>query len=118
MVSLIQSPRAQPRLESASTTRNAPVHLMLDHCAFFSPMAPGLTRRRMKVHGQPNPSARPLNSSLLTVALPRYDLSGAPDQNLPVTCQPNASPLTRPSTDPHTAPSGPCTSPLTFAPLC
>jgi len=33
------------------------------HCSFFSLMASGPTRRRTKVHGQTDPSPRPLSSS-------------------------------------------------------
>src|SRR5215470_412311 len=85
-------------------------------------MAWGLTRRRRKVHGQPSPSARPLSSSVLTVASPRYVLlDGFPTVNFtngPVRFQLNTSPLTRPSTDPIDSPSGPRTSPFTFPPFC
>lgn len=82
--------------------------------------ASGLTRRIMKVHGQPMPSARPLSSSLLTMASPRYDLLGAfPHWSfIAVIVKLSASPLTRPATEPNGAPSGPCTSPLTFCPVC
>jgi len=38
---------------------------------YFALMASVLTRRRIRVHGQFCPSARPVSSSLLTVASPR-----------------------------------------------
>src|SRR5262249_40883449 len=78
-VSVVQSPRAHPRLKRVSTIRKCLVHLMpispvLDHCAFFSLMVSVATRRRRREHGQPCPSTRPLISSLIIGVSPSYDL--------------------------------------------
>jgi len=66
------------------------------------------------------PSARPLNSSPLMTNTPWYVVSdeSLPGINEPVSCQLNASPLTRPSTVPNRRPSAAWASPLTFCPFC
>src|SRR5262249_7061259 len=91
--------------------------LFLAHCASF-PLLSEPARRRTTVHGQFGPSARPLISSRVTVAAPRYDAPGAHRKNGPVSCQVSTSPLTRPSIKAIGAPSGPWASPLTLPPCC
>src|SRR5262249_469411 len=90
---------------------------VLDHYIFsFSLMAWVPTRCKSKVQGQPRPLARPLISSIATVASPLYD---RPPAYMPLwfSLNLNESPLIRPSIDPNGAPSSPCTSPLTFPPF-